>query len=69
MPWIWWRVQFYREEDFMATVGLSFIKTEALAACKAAVAGVKVEVTMAGGDKWDTGDGTKQRNFELKMEG
>lgn len=55
----------------MATVGLSFIKTEALAACKAAVASVKVEVevTMAGGDKWDTGDGTKQRNFELKMEG
>lgn len=53
----------------MATVGLSFIKTEALAACKAAVAGVKVEVAMAGGDKWDTGDGTKQRNFELKMEG
>jgi hypothetical protein len=53
---------------FMATVGLKFIAEEARKACEEAAKDVTVRVVMSGGDKWDTGSGTVQRDFSITLE-
>lgn len=53
----------------MATVGLNFLGTAPLKACQAAAATVVVNVTMSGGDRWDTGNGTEARSFTITLEG
>ncbi|MEE1266523.1 MAG: hypothetical protein UHH87_09570 [Akkermansia sp.] len=37
-------------------------------ACEEAAKDVTVRVVMSGGDKWDTGSGTVQRDFSITLE-
>lgn len=55
----------------MATVGLKFIKEDAVKAATAAAAGVKVEVSMSGSDHWITDEtqGSLTRVFSIKLKG
>jgi hypothetical protein len=53
----------------MAKVGLNFLVTDALKACQAEAETVFVYVTMSGGDRWDTGDGSEARSFTITLEG
>ena len=53
----------------MATGGLSFVKKPAAAAAAKAAREVQVQVEMSGGDKWDTGTGSKNRSFNIKLKG
>ena len=55
----------------MATVGLDFMKKAAATAVSKAAAGVRLEVTMSGGDHWITNeaDGSVQRDFNVKLKG
>lgn len=57
--------------DFMATVGLDFMKKAAATAASKAAAGVRLEVTMSGGDHWITNEdeGSVSRNFNVKLKG
>ena len=57
--------------DFMATVGLDFIKKAAATAASKAACGVRIEVTMSGGDRWITNEeeGSVSRNFNVKLKG
>ena len=52
----------------MVTVGLKFIAEAARKACEEAAKDVTVRVVMSGGDKWDTGSGTVQRDFSITLE-
>ena len=55
----------------MATVSLDFIKKDAATAASKAAAGVRLSVTMSGGDHWITEeDGPSlQRNFSITLKG
>ena len=53
---------------FMDTVGLKFIAEKAREACAEAAKAVTVRVVMSGGDKWNTGSGTVQRDFSITLE-
>lgn len=61
----------FNVSSIMATVSLDFIKKAAASAASKAAAGVRLSVTMSGGDHWITEeDGPSlQRNFSITLKG
>lgn len=55
----------------VSIVSLDFIKKAAATAASKAAAGVRIDVTMAGGDRWITNaqEGSVQRDFNVKLKG